>query len=299
MKRFIRLVCVMMCLSVAGCDKDDPDFSLPSDEDFNPSSGDGFWMKLGSTEIKTSDIDYYDFSTHLVYLKKENTSLKELDSGSFTVNAGNTEIYSGVFVPLYSSYLPTGPVITTPPIFYSNYLISIDFLDHGNTPDPRGDNRIVVALKSHGQYHAGLSCNIQSIKFSQDKVVVDLELFNPDTYSYYYLDPDKMGTEGFHYFTNGLSFWNKQDYSSYSHHVTVVRPEPWNSWKKDWLSLIESGARKQITITYDDFDELPRGTYDAQFFFPGLANQVAQNELEQDGGRIWLGELRVTKEFKY
>ncbi|MEF8812071.1 MAG: hypothetical protein V5A47_14180, partial [Bacteroidales bacterium] len=118
---------------------------------------------------------------------------------------------------------------------------------------------------------------------------------NEDSFSYYYLDPGKMGTGLFHYFTNGLYISDEATHESYAHKMKVESPESYKTWKKEWLSLIKSGETKTSTITYNRFEVVPTGMYTARFTFPGL-HWVDKEELKQDQGRIWLGKISFQKE---
>lgn len=266
----------------------------------------GFCLKIGEDfTISNSDIDYYDFSAHLIYLKESNQLLSEIDvSSGFTVYADKEEIYSGLFQPSYSSYLSTGPVIHSFPVFFGKYVISIDWrqtIDSmGNYAiDPRLDERIVKTLKKYNKYHEGLNAEIKSINYSLEKeMVVMIELKNTDSFNYYYLDPAKMGIGLFHYFTNGLRLLLDEKHQVYTHNLEIEMPDPWNFWSTGWLSLIKSNESKIIKIIYNNFDELPQGNYTAYFEFPGLSHQPLKNELLLADGRIWLGELYLSNKFK-
>ncbi|GAB2785810.1 hypothetical protein GCM10027275_32750 [Rhabdobacter roseus] len=255
--------------------------------------------------ITTSDVEFYDFSSHLVYLKNDRTVLKEADQGQFAVYARGREIYAGTILSGYSSYLPKGPVIYTKPTFYNEYLLSIDFINPNDfigpnvpgTSDPRSDPRIMDALRQAGQYRQGLACEVVSVQVAgSGKVTLELRLTNRDEEDLYHLDPDKMGTALFHYFTNGLSFRGTHQ-KPYTHHLAVEKPEPWNGWKREWLSVLKSKESRLITLTYDAFDAVPAGKYNADFTFPGLTYQVAKKDVWQGkSSRIWLGKTRAQKD---
>lgn len=266
---------------------------------------DGFCIVANDKVILNRyDFEYYDYSTHLIYLKNYMSFAKDIESiGGFKVYADGDEIYSGQTHPGYSSYLPLGSVvINTLPSFYADYIIPLTFFQITDTlgnalPDPRVDDRIVDALKKYDQFHAGLSCEIQSVQYlSSINVKVELLLTNNDSFNYYYLDPDKTGIGLFHYFTNGLIIRDLNYQKSYTHKMNIISPEPWNSWKKVWLSVIEGNKSKIITIIYDNFDDIPNGEYRASFEFPGLSSQVDKEDINQIHGQIWLGDLNVTKE---
>jgi hypothetical protein len=72
---------------MAGCGKSEYETELTG----------GLWLKMGDNSIvSTSDIDYYDVSTHMIYLKKELPYLKKVEDsfgGIMSVYVGDDEIY--------------------------------------------------------------------------------------------------------------------------------------------------------------------------------------------------------------
>lgn len=265
---------------------------------------DGFCiMSNDKVVMNHNDFEYYDYSTHLIYMYNNKSFTKDINEiGSFTVYADGVEIYSGQTLPMYSSILSSGPVIRSHPLFYRDYIIPIEFgqiIDSlGNvTPDPREDVRIIEALQKYDQYHSGLSCEINSVQYStQNNVTIELQLSNNDSFNYYYLDPNKMGVSLFHYFTNGLFIKDFTNKKAFTHKIEIIHPETWDTWKTEWLSLIKSNETKIITITYDSFENVLSGQYKATFEFPGLSHQVGKDDIQQNNGKIWLGELNLTKD---
>jgi hypothetical protein len=292
-----KLIFLLILATLVSCDKE-------SDDATNDLT-DGFCIVFGNKHILDhSEIDFYDFSTHMVYLKDDNSFLKDFESGgTFTVYADKEEIYSGLIHPPYSSYLPSSPTIQSYSFIFQDFVIPIKFVQiidsEGNTnPDNRADEKIAQALKKYNQYHEGLSVAINSVQYSSKKneVVVKLKLQNDDTFNYYYLDPEKMGMDLFHYFTNGMIIRDLNNNTAYSHKILPTQPEPWDSWKPEWLTLIKSKENKQITLTYNGFDAIPSGGFKACFSFPGLTYQVERADIQQENGRIWLGEIQTSKE---
>jgi hypothetical protein len=240
----------------------------------------------------------------MIYLKKKIPYLKDIDHfdrDAMSVHVGNDEIYSCLFYSFYQSSVPTGAYISGPP-FNKEDIIRISFMQYFNAnneptiKDPRNDKRIIAALKSHNQYHEGLHINIQSVQISGRKVVLNLVLSNHDTFNYYYLDPDKMGFGLFHYFTNGPTFINDPYTNHFTHRETVIHPDPWDSWKTAWLTLIKSGESKDIQITYNQFDIMPAGKYKMYFEFPGLNYGISQKDLTLSEGRIWMGSIGIERD---
>jgi hypothetical protein len=254
----------------------------------------GLLLKMGDNSVvRTSDIDYYDVSQHTIYLKKTVPYLKNVH-GTVSVYAGNDEIYECSIHSGLCSHIPMGqPYIYD--ITSNEEKISIFFNPtYEQQTDPRGDIRFIAALKTHNLYHNGLHIEIKSVNISNGKVDLNLDLTNPDTFDYYYLDPDKMGFGLFHYFTNGPTFIDDPYTNHFTHQETVIHPEPWNSWEKEWLSLIKSGERKEISISYHHFDEMPAGKYKMSFCFPGL--NISQKDRVFENGRIFMGGICTYKE---
>ena len=295
MKTFLPFVALLMVL-MAGCDQDE-----------YYHSGEGLSMTIGDRVVITAnDIECYDLSTHFIYLKGTNSFLNDkLVRDSFRIYANGKKIYSGVFHAWYMSSIPLGPAIYSPGSFYEDYLVPISYGSYFDqsgkkvpTKDPRSDPRILDALKSWNQLHEGLQCEIRSVQFKSGREVsLELELINNDPFSYYYLDPEKMGLGLFHYFTNGLSFWSPTLQKSFENRVQHIQPDPWNSWQMNWLSVIGSHKKKTIRINYTNFDPAPAGLYKLQFSFPGLSH-VEKGDLVQRNGRIWLGELDLSRDFQ-
>jgi len=297
MKTFLPFIALLLVL-IIGCDQDE----------IGPiRKGEGLSMTIGDKVVLTAkDIDYYDLSTHFIYLKGTNSFLTDkLVRDSFQIYANSEKIYKGTFHSWYMSSMPLGPAIYTPGLFYGDYLVPITYGSYINQDgkkvppiDLRSDPRIIEALKSWNQLHVGLQCEILSVQFkSSGKVSLELELINNDSFNYYYLDPEKMGLGLFHYFTNGLSLWSPTLKQSFENHIQHIQPDPWDSWDMNWLSLIRSREKKVIRINYIDFDPITAGQYKLYFRFPGLSH-VEKAELVQRNGRIWLGDLDLSQDFQ-
>lgn len=268
-------------------------------EDKQTLSG-AFSIQIGKQIFTQNDIDYYDFSSHLIYLKPGvSFESKTMETGEFAVSAGNELIYEGWLLPGFSSLAPSGLYIPTPG-FYNDYIIPICFSpDPSGQTDLRKDPRILMVLKSNHQYHAGLFCEIESIVKKDNKtVIVTLVLRNIDTFDLLILDPQKCGLPLFHYFTNGLHFYKSETGERFENNFPHVAPDPWNGWKKEWLTLLRSNESKKITIEYPTFTTLPSGRVKAYFEYPGLSFQVSREEVQQDNGRIWLGKLSMVREIE-
>lgn len=298
--RYIICTLVPLFFLLAGCEKE----KFPADQlpDSNIELTDGFCLVSGDQVVLNhEDIGYYDYRAHLLYLKFPMKFSEVFEVyGISAVYAGGEEIYNLSLHPGYSSSRPQGPFIWTDPTFYPDFIIAIDkmwtyeqLLE--GTADEREDSRIVEALEKYGQFRNGLHCEITSVTYtSPEDVEAQLELTNPDTENYYYLDPGKMEMGLFHYFTNGLTVWDKVSSQYVSSEIEHIQPDPWDSFDMEWMSLLEGGSSVSLTIAYDQFGELQPGTYSAFFTFPGMHYQVELENLDQQDGRIWMGDLEMS-----
>ncbi|MFN8256312.1 MAG: hypothetical protein U0W24_11515 [Bacteroidales bacterium] len=274
---------LFLYLMLLGCKKDD----------LNPGL-EGFNIIINNKVVlSNNDIEHYDFSSHLIYLYDTNAFNHQLNyQDNFFVYANGQEIYQGQFTPALTTVLSV-PYITASN-YYSANIVPINFMrildDAGNqvNDDPRGDSRIVSVLKEFHKYHPGLECHLKSVSYvSENDVTAEIEIFNPDSYDYFIPDPDKMGLSLYHFFTYGLFFNNYNPPTFYFNNIETESPQPANTWKMEWITLIKSNETKTFTIHYDNFDALAPGQYEARFNFFGL--NVDMDYLELPEGRIWQG----------
>jgi hypothetical protein len=289
---------ILLLFLVAGCEIEKDPVYEPLDPSLHLT--DGFCLLANNRVVFNHyDIDYYDWSAHLIYLKSPDAfEEKYYKMGPAAVYADSSKIYDLSFVSHAASYIPQGPVIWFPHIFYPDYTVHIGMAwihpslnEDGN--DPREDPRIVEALKKYDQFRHGLQCEILSFWYNEgDGVILELELRNEDAVNYYYWDPDKIGMERYHYVTNGL-FLQHESGPSYTHHIQHLS---WEGADPDRMSLLESDSSVILTITYETFDEVPPGNYRAYFKFPGPSKVEKREDLDLEDGRIWLGDLDLYAE---
>lgn len=310
--KILKAFLIINVILLTGCENNDITNEL----------SDGFSIVLNNkVVISHDDFDYYDYSSHLIYFEDSNSfSINFKEVGEFTVFSDGVKIYSGQILPEHiSTPIPSTPMPSTPTLRpntyeYDNYILPINSISvvgySGElAADPRRDERIVTALKKYNQFHAGLICEIETIQFLSTKVVLELTLRNNDSFDYYYLDPEKMGVSLFHHFMIGLYInelgssgrdggyggYGVNNPTGYIHNIEIESPPYRNFWKKEWLSSIKSNETKSIIINYDNFPEVPAGDYLAIFKFSGLNIQLKKEDINQDNGKIWLGEQHLFK----
>jgi hypothetical protein len=261
------------------------------------NTSDDFLFKTGNgLEYKYSDLQLYDSSTHIFYLKASHPEFREDKSAGFSLLANGEEIYKGVFWPMFSSSLPFGPYIPSFSSFYPDFTIRIEHLTIDNKPDdPRNDPRLISALKNQNLLHSGICGIINSITVSGTHLTFKFTVTNKDESDLIILDPEKTGPNLFHYFTNGLSLRKPTFEEVFASQIAPQTPSPWDSWSDSWLSEIKSGDSRQFTINYSINSPINPGDYIASFEFPGLSHGVSREQFIQGNKRIWLGDIVLTK----
>lgn len=73
------------------------------------------------------------------------------------------------------------------------------------------------------------------------------------------LDPDKMGLNLFHYFTNGLIIRNLSNNTSTIVKIQYQTPSPWNGWHIEWLYRMSPGETKAYVFNYPISSPQSRG----------------------------------------
>lgn len=252
------------------------------------------FFQIGSKdEYKFRDIELYDTSTHIIYFKKVHDEFKDILANTFAFLNDGEIIYKGSFVPGYSSSIPNSPFIMSPPM-YGNYALKIENW-RSDIPDIRNDPQMISILNQHNLLHSGLAISSSSIEIKGTQLIFKFTITNQDQSNLMIIDPDKTGPNLFHYFTNGLIIYDLDRNEIFKSKIQHQAPDPWNSWKIDWLSELKSGDSRQFTINYTTNNPLNPGEYNTTFEFPGLAYQVTNDQLNQGNSRIWLGAININK----
>jgi hypothetical protein len=276
---YILILGILAFLCIVSCKKEDT------------FKGNGFQIIFSDgSAIAENDIQFYDTSVHILFLK-QNFILKK---GNFEVRVGDELIYQGVVYPGYLSSMPTKPIFT----FES--LGGIDVINIGcwkESFDFRNDLRIINALKKSNLLHYGLECRIDDIQISAisdySSVTCEITVKNNDNFSYYIIDPTKMGELDFNYYTGGLFFTNLSTASNSFLQWTNSNPDYYNISIND-LSILQAGQEVTYNFSSSDYSKMEKGVYKAVFRFQGF-NDTENTDLDQRNGRIWIGSLNSVK----
>ncbi|MGD9201601.1 MAG: hypothetical protein PVI26_08575 [Chitinispirillia bacterium] len=243
--------------------------------------------------IHPEDIDFYDNSTHTIFLKKNKTlpfEEKGIETPPFKVTANNTICLEGKFWSIASSSLPKSPAIYYPR-FYQD-MVNLPMMSAEN------DNLQVFknTLVSKCLFHAGIECLLDSVYVNNDSISTVIYIYtinNLDKDDLYLLDPYKIGNNSFHYFTNGVYLENTAKHIYYgSSKKNTIRPSS-SDGGLTWLSMLKSHESMTRTVKLTGYENILPGTYECFFIFPSLG--IAKEMRQLENGRVWEGGVRSSK----
>ncbi len=328
MRNSLVIIVIVLLLTAVYCSKDD---SLPIDtkNDFaiyfleNPNLkikdiltkalADQDSTALDKVEIQNvpwltnKDIDMYDFSSHLLYLKKDKSLIfPALINGlypmtwcnkPFMVVAEKKKRYIGVFTcALYSNPCPVPEINDAYNfLFYPNDLlyISWNWFANNDLNDSRNDKVIKEGLINSNIFHAGIDVKLNKIVFIDNSDTSTVEytytIKNNDSDNLYVLDPDKIGSDIFHNFNNGPSFLKSDETFTRNADLTELRP-PKDSWNLDWFIRINSGDSITRTVNLRGYQHFPTGTYYCEMYFQSI-KQISKDQRVLSDGRYWIGSV--------
>jgi len=260
--------------------------------------------------VSSSDIEFYDYSSHCIYLKEDKSHFFEnydggfyqftpvLSKKPFVVVSEETRVYVGALHSGLLSLAPAGPYMDEMDV--GGYPADVMHISRawGNDEDLRSDPDIKNTLIGQGLFHAGLTIELFSFHILENSdtstVEYSIRINNNDQDDLYVLDPAKMGSSLFHYYTNGPDLWDTsipgQPIYLYSEYKSVESPEPYHSWAVGWFTLIESDNSIERTIQLKGYPSIPDGTYTANMKFASPSNIDKESRYVADG-RIWIGSI--------
>ena len=315
-------IIIILLIGTLSCSKEDDQYKIYDGfnifllKDENVTAHKASEQEISNLELQirpwvsSDDIEYYDYSTHILYLNHEliisdNTAWDISVYGKpFVVIVNGERQYLGAIWPGLSSSMFFGPVINVAPRVYPDDIIHISLEQYSfqQSQDLRENDEIRYALINTSKYHAGLKCTVDTIEIlenNQENNTCTLKytysIKNNDVLNLYVFDPEKMGNGLFHFYTNGVYF--RDENNLYQSTTGGTSPDPWNSWELNWLSLMLSGDSITKTVIKTGYPFIPLGSYDCYFRFPSLSHQLTKEERVLPDGRIWIGELHVMKSF--
>lgn len=252
--------------------------------------------------LSIEDIDYYDFSTHYIYLKADKTSLfgeewTDSTSSAFVVVADGERRYLGHFVSPVSSWLPMTPIIRSGTSFdmYPKDIIHIEKFKLDGAEDVRKDQRIRDAISQAGKISMGLSIKLDDVKADSRNGITDVSytftVTNESDEPLYVPDPGKMGAGLLHYYSGGIILSTSERHQIVlSAYEPSVAPQPYDSWDVSWFTKIDSHESMERTLTFDCDEIVSDGTYACRFSYAG-PSRIEKSDRTLPEGRLWIGTI--------
>lgn len=252
-------------------------------------------IEFSNGELLTeNDIEFYDSSTNTYFLKSNLLSDTQITDFKIQVNSDSV-LGGGLHLCVLSSMPPT-PYFITDCFFSGRNILRIGY--YGNGENLLNDSRIINSLEESNQFRHGLSCQIDSIKVikseNQTDVICSITITNHDDISYYIPDLNQMGEQYYTDYTGGLSFYNLNTGMR-----SFIKDSNSNRFRDDIniddLAILEANSKVTYTYKSRNYHEIPNGIYSVRSRFMGIVYTAADFDLNQDNGRIWVGEIEVSK----
>ena len=304
-----KLLSLLLLFLIFSCDETDLDFPFDGDgtqieiylvktdamDNFNPQ-GEIDQSDLESEPwLLNNEIEFYDWSAQTFYLK--NKKLKSPYSGRyFSITANKEPLVTGFFYSSYMSYYPPAGavIIADGGLFYPEDVLCLEGFGGKRSSTTIDDTPFFrQAMENSGLLKEGINVELLDLKKVNNTTLEYIfRVTNLDTEPIYVLDPEKMGTARFHYYTNGVWLHQGENY----YHAEGFETTPSDNILPRWYARLAPGKSITRTVTLDGFKSLPSGNVIARFRFPGN-NRLDAGEWKQSDGRIWVGSYSVEAEF--
>jgi hypothetical protein len=248
--------------------------------------------------LSLKDIDYYDSSTHYIYFKSSTFSfgvdVKKSFVKPFVVVASGERCYLGYFLGA-SSFLPPTPHIYYPALVPDD-IIAIRKNGLDGAEDVRNDPRIREVFMKAGKLNPGLSITLNEAQVIKRAEVVTMSysfnITNESDSPLYVPDPDKMGSDLFHYFSNGLFLTRVENpgESVWASQKPTISLEPYDKWDINWFTSVSGHKSINRTVVLTGYLEISKGEYLCRFTYSG-PEHISKDDRVLKNGTIWIGEV--------
>lgn len=302
-----KLLIIVFILILSSCIQEDIDFHKKGDGsqiniylvkdgqvDRSDTDVDLESLKMEKTPwLKHSEIEFYDWSSHIIYLNVEKE--KEKHSGQYFVfKADDKSLFLGIFFSMFMSSIPPFPsIIATDDFFLPKDVVGIaGYGFHENSMYLEKNTEFRFALENSGLLKEGIDVELTGLtRENSSTLKCTFKVTNLDRENIYILDPDKMGDSRFHYYTNGVGLRMADKYY-WANDFDVTASE---SIITSWYYKLAPGKSMVRTVKQNGYSSLPTGEVEASFRFPG-ASIKNPGEWRKKDGRVWLGSFRTEKE---
>ena len=265
--------------------------------------------------LTQDDIQFYDWSSHCIYLKKNKDYLFPVP---FTLEYGISVWWNKILVVVANGEIcykisgrhgiPPLPEMTYVQIYiqYPDDVLNICW-PYPFAHDERNNDKVRKALIDSGLLHEGLQVTLDTVNVieNSDTSTIDytFTLTNNDSDNLYVIDPDKSGLNQFYQYTNGVDFLNTETGKLYkTNYYGVIEPaqmhQTKDDWSPDWFTKLESGksiTRSEVLTRHIYF---PLGEYAASFRYNGPYG-ISKEKRTLPDGRYKVGDTRSNYLFVY
>lgn len=266
--------------------------------------------------IESEDIDFYDNSSHLFYLKNRiDQELTNLDYSKFWIMSDGNVIYEGLFVNPIGNPWDGDSIFEFDYVGDAEFVLQLGGMCSSKTYDttwisPRTNKNFINELTRQGIFHRGFECYIDSLILTESKVItLYYSLKNCDTENYYMLDPQEIPFDNKYTLNWSLTLFQSQpkvyttqDGKSYIHAINGAPGLLYSNityrggWNMEWLTLIKTGETKSFSKKFYLLREypIPQEEIWVHIMIPGLGREFNEpEEVVLNDGRIWLGNLEL------
>lgn len=258
-------------------------------------------LELSSTPwLSNSDIAFYDFSTHYIYLTRSKRDIFKhfqgmlnhiLDSSwwskPFVVVVNGKRCYLGEFHSVASSQLQQLPYIDELGLTASPDDV-LPLFHTWQGEDLRNHRQVEEGLRELGLYRAGITLTLEHINPRDGSY--RFTLHNNESKSLWVFDPEKAGTGIFHYYTNGLQCFNWAKKQSVN--LNIPSKTPQESFNPEWYTEIK--PHQTIMREIVTGQRIPIGEYTCRFFYSGPI-EIDRRARIMANGRIWMGTISIKR----
>lgn len=306
MKYKIYLVVYIICsLSVFSCTKDieidNSDLTIKINNEYT---------------LSQDDIEFYDSSTCILYLKEkiefqyrfidiDSTGHYDFRFEDFAVYIDDEIIYSGKFHPANVAGVSSKPIYI--PCYSSSDSVSIDvmhieFYEKRDevSLDNRNDHRIIDYFKNHNLLKNGIEFSIENIAVSPSNdsvLVIQYTIKNNDRTEYLIPDPKKMNARQIAGINSGSVIFDDT-----GNNINIKLSNDYSVERKitiDCLSKIKKYSKTKFTMSLPYWSNFKKGKFESKIFFKNMMYLNFEDlDLNQEEGRIWIGSLREFNEFE-
>lgn len=260
----------------------------------------GLRIKISDKYILTeNDIEFYDSSTCMLFLKEEISLPIRDDKNSnsdFSIYVDGGLIFGGVFFPSMAAAIPPSPIYTAcyAPDIFSSHVMHFKYNGFDTIAiDDRNNSRLVSFYKERSLLRNGIICKIVRISISPSNksiLNIDLRIQNSDLHPYLIPNLSKISSDQFAMLSGGLILTDLDTGNGYGQELDNYMFDK-SIMSLENLSVIDAQEEKTLSIIAKFNYEIGLGNYKCELNFGNIHYlEWIDLELNQSNGRVWIGD---------